>query len=100
MVFIMNKKIQLLISFILLLCYLCAIVFIINFRTEKSGRETYKDVNIIHEYKYIKNADVYDKFLNNFNCQGKKYYYSFIELVGYEYPILLLSDAVYNNTDA
>lgn len=99
MVFIMNKKIQLLISFILLLCYISAIVFIINFRTEKSGRESYKDVNIIQEYKYIKNVDVYDTFLNNFNCQGKEYYYSFIKLVGYEYPILLLSDAVYNNTD-
>ncbi|HHV10035.1 MAG TPA: hypothetical protein GXX75_07135 [Clostridiales bacterium] len=93
----MNKKFQLKLSFILLLICISAIVYSIHFRREENERISDKNVNIILlENKHIKNADVYDTFLNNFNCQGKAYYYSFIELVGYDYPILLLSDGVYN----
>lgn len=95
MVYIMNKKNQLLISFILLLCFTSAIVYSI-IRKEENGRKSYKEVNTIFQQdKYIKNADVYNEFLKNYNCQGEEYYYSFIELDGYDYPILLLSDGVY-----
>lgn len=41
--------------------------------------------------------NIYYDFLKNFNTQGKEYYYSFIELEGYEYPILALSDGVFQD---
>jgi hypothetical protein len=94
----MNKKIQLLLSLTILLICISAIVDSIHFRGERNGRISDKTVNIIlQENENIKNADVYDTFLKNFNCQGKEYYYSFIQLIGYDYPILLLSDGVYNS---
>ncbi|MDD3172517.1 MAG: hypothetical protein PHF63_02415 [Herbinix sp.] len=96
----MNKKIQLILSFILLLICISTIVYSIHFRREENGRILGKNVNIIiQDNKNIENTDVYNTFLNNFKCQGKEYYYSFIELVGYDYPILLLSDGVYNYKD-
>lgn len=92
----MSKKIQLLFSFIMVLSCICVLVYCINFIREPNERISNKEVTkIIPENKYIENTDVYDEFLKNFNCQGEKYYYSFIELVGYDYPILLLSDGVY-----
>jgi len=96
MVFIMNKKIQLFFSFIIILSCIGAIVYSINFSREEDARKSFKEVNsIIQEYKNMGNTEVYDGFLKNFNCQGEKYYYSFLELVGYDYPILLLSNGVY-----
>lgn len=100
MVFVMNKKIQLLISLVILLCCLSAIVHSITFNKEENIRKPYEEVNtIIQEDKNIENTHIYDAFLKNFNCQGEEYYYSFIELVGYDYPILLLSDATYKFKD-
>ncbi|HKM34188.1 MAG TPA: hypothetical protein VJY54_05540 [Lachnospiraceae bacterium] len=92
----MSKKIQLLVSFIMLLCCICAIVYSINFKREVNERKSDKEVYTnLQEYKNIENTDIYDEFLKNFDTQGEKYYYSFVELVGYDYPILLLSDGVY-----
>lgn len=105
MVFIMNKKIQLLISSVILICCIAAILYSNKFKREEKTRKSYTEVNtFIQEDKKLKNTDientdVYDTFLNNFKCQGKEYYYSYIELVGYDYPILLLSDGVYNYKD-
>ena len=94
----MNKKIQLLVSFILLSIFISVIVYRMNFRSDENGRISYKEANAtIQKDKNIKNADVYNEFLKNFNCKGDKYYYSFIELEGYDYPILLLSNAVYKD---
>lgn len=42
---------------------------------------------------------VYRGFLENLKDKGGKFYYAFIELQGYEYPILLLSDGVYQVTN-
>jgi hypothetical protein len=96
MVIIMSKKIQILISFVILLCCISAIVYSLNLKREENTGKSYKEVNtVIQEDKKIKNTDVYGEFLKNFNCQGEKYYYSFIELAGYDYPILLLSNGVY-----
>ena len=92
----MNKKIQLLINFFILLSCICYIVYSINFRRAENAKKSYKEVNsIIQEDKNLENTDIYDKFLKNFDCQGEKYYYSFIELDSYDYPILLLSNGVY-----
>jgi hypothetical protein len=92
----MNKKIQLIISVILLLFFISTITYSTNFSRDENGKISYKVVNsIIQKDKDIKNTDVYNTFLKNFDCKGDKYYYSFIELDGYDYPILLLSDAVY-----
>lgn len=93
----MNRRIQLLISFILLLSCISAIVYSINFRKEENRRKSSKEVETtVQEDKYTEKTDVYNEFLMNFNSQGK-YYYSFIELIGYDYPILLLSDYVYKD---
>lgn len=92
----MNIKTQLLICFILVLIFISTIAYSTNFIRDENGRLSYKDVNsIIQKSKNIKNTDVYNTFLKNFDCKGDKYYYSFIELDGYDYPILLLSNAVY-----
>jgi hypothetical protein len=94
----MIKKIQLILSSILLLICIGALVYSIHFRRDKNGKISDKNVNIIiQENKNIKNADVYYEFLKNFNCHGDEYYYSLIELDGYDYPILLLSNAVYKD---
>lgn len=94
----MNKKIQLILSSILLLICIGALLYSIHFRREENGRISNKNVNIIiQEIKDIKNADVYYEFLKKFNCHGDEYYYSLIELDGYDYPILLLSSAVYED---
>lgn len=96
MVIKMSKKFQLLFSFVMVLSCICMLVYCINFIREGNERMPNKEViNIVPVNKNIENTDVYDEFLKNFNCQGKKYYYSFIELVGYDYPILLLSNGVY-----
>lgn len=94
----MNKKIQLILSSILLLICISALVYSIHFRREENGRISDKNVNIIiQENKNIKNADVYYEFLKNFNCHRNEYYYTLIELDGYDYPILLISNAVYKD---
>ena len=96
----MRKKIQLLIGFILILFCISAIVYSFNIRKEENRKKLYKEViSIIQKEKYIENTDVYTEFLKNYNCQGEEYYYSFIELNGYIYPILLLSDGVYKDTN-
>lgn len=51
------------------------------------------------EDKNIENTDVYDEFLKNFNSKGEVYYYAFIELGGYDNPILLLSNGVYKDSN-
>ncbi len=43
--------------------------------------------------------DKYSIFLSNFDTRGKQYYYTFIELEGYKYPILLLTDSVYKDNE-
>ena len=92
----MRKKIQLLFCFIVVLSCICVLVYCIKFIREPNERMSNKEVTkIVPENKYIENADVSNEFLKNFNCQGEKYYYSFVELVGYDYPILLLSNGVY-----
>lgn len=91
----MGKKIQLLFRFIIVLSFICILVYFIYFIRERNERMSDKEVTKIAVNKYIENTNVYDEFLKNFNCQGEKYYYSFIELVGYDYPILLLSNGVY-----
>lgn len=96
----MSKKFQLLFSFIMVLSCICVLVYCINFIREPNERMSNKEVTkIVTENKYIENIDVYDDFLKNFNCQGEKYYYSFIELVGYDYPVLLLTNGVYKFKD-
>ena len=92
----MNKKSQLFIRSIILLTCISAIVSGIKSGREENAEKSYKDVNvIIQEDKSIQNTDIYDTFLKNFNGKGEEYYYSFIELAGYDYPILLLSNGVY-----
>ena len=94
----MNKKIQLILSYILLLICIGVLVYSIHSRREENGRISDKNVNIIiQENKNIKNADVYYEFLKKFNCHGDEYYFSLIELDGYDYPILLLSSAIYKD---
>lgn len=96
----MSKKNQLLISFILLLYCIGAIVYSINFSINENKKESYRDVTaVIQQDKNIKNTEVYHEFLMNYDCQGQEYYYSFIELSGYDYPILLLSDGVYKDNN-
>lgn len=34
---------------------------------------------IVPVNKHIENIDVYDEFLKNYNFEGEKYYYSFID---------------------
>lgn len=46
---------------------------------------------------YDKIPDIYYDFLKTFDTHGKEYYYSFIKLEDFEYPILALSDAVYQD---
>ncbi len=92
----MSKKIQLSFSFIMVVSCICVLVYCISFIKGPNERMSHKEVTkIVQENKYIENIDVYDEFLKNFNCEGEKYYYSFIELVSYDYPILLLSNGVY-----
>ena len=92
----MSKKAQLLISFILLSIFISATVYRTNFRSDENGSILYKEVNAtIQKDRTIKNSDIYNEFLKKFNCQGEEYYYSFIRLTGYDYPILLLSNAIY-----
>ena len=87
-------------GFILLLICISAIVYSSNIKKEENRRKSYKEVNnITQEEKYIKNTDVYTGFLKNYNSQGEKYYYSYIELDGYIYPILLLSDLIYSDNE-
>lgn len=96
----MNKKVQLLISFVLLLCCISIILYSITFNKEENIRTSYREANaIIQKDKNIDNTSVYDAFLKSFNCQGQKYDYSFIELAGYDDPILLLSNGVYKFKD-
>jgi hypothetical protein len=96
----MSKRIQLLISFVIFLCCISALVYSLKLKREENEIESYKEVNtILLENKNNKNTDVYDAFLKDFNCQGEEYYYSYIELVGYDYPILLLSDGVYKSNN-
>lgn len=90
----MRKKVQSLIVLILLLICISAIVYSFHIRKE-GNKNSYKEVNILQEEKQIENTDVYTGFLKNYNSPGEEYYYSFIELDGYNYPILLLSDGVY-----
>lgn len=93
----MNKKIQSLINFILFACCIGTIVYSIIFRNEENRRKSYMEVNTITQQdKYIENTDVYNDFLMNYNSKGEVYY-SFVELAGYDYPILLLSDGVYED---
>lgn len=100
MVIIMSKKFQLLFSFIMVLSCICVLVYCINFIREPNERMSNKEViNIAPENKDIENTDVYNEFLKKFYCKGEKYYYSFIELDGYDYPILLLSNGVYKFKD-
>ena len=92
----MNNKIQLLISIILLLIFISTIAYNTNFRRDEIGEILYKEVNsFILKDSNNKNSDVYNTFLKSFDCKGDKYYYSFIELDGYDYPILLLTNGVY-----
>lgn len=96
--YIMSKRAQLLISFILLLIFICTTVYSTTFRSDENGRLFYKEVKFtIQKDSNFKNSDIYYEFLKNFNCQGEEYYYSFIQLAGYDYPILLLSNAVYTD---
>lgn len=96
----MRKKIQLLFSFIIVLSCIYVLVYCINFIREPNERISNREVaKIVAVNEYKGNTDVYDEFLKNFNCQGEKYYYSFIELDGYDYPILLLSNGVYKFTN-
>lgn len=92
----MSKKIQLIFSSIMVLSCICVLIYCVNFIRRPNVNTSSKDVfKVVRENKHIENTDVYDKFLNDFNCQEEKYYYSFIELQGYDYPILLLTDGVY-----
>ncbi|MHB8128648.1 MAG: hypothetical protein ACYDEX_06600 [Mobilitalea sp.] len=96
----MKKNVQSLIGFILLLICISAIVYSFNIRKEENRRKSYKEVNsIIQEENQVENTDIYTEFLKNYNSQGEEYYYSFIELDGYIYPILLLSDLVYKDNE-
>lgn len=90
----MSKKAQLLISFILFIIFTSATVY----RRDENERISYKEVNAtIQKDRNIKSTDIYNEFLKKFNCQGEECYYSFIQLAGYDYPILLLSNAVYTD---
>lgn len=94
----MSKKAQLLICFALLSIFISAIIYRMNFRRDENGRISYKEVNAtIQKDRNIENSDIYNEFLKKFNCQGEEYYYSFIQLAGYDYPILLLSNDVYKD---
>lgn len=92
----MRKRIQVLIGFTLLLIYISTIVNGINIGNEKNRRNANYEVysSIINENK-TENTDVYNGFLKNYNSHGQEYYYSIIELDGFIYPILLLSNGVY-----
>ncbi len=94
----MSKKAQVVISFIFLLIFICITVYGITFRIDENERLSYKEVNnTIQKDSNVKNSDIYYEFLTDFNCQGEEYYYAFIQLAGYDSPILLLSDAVYTD---
>lgn len=95
MAFIMSKKVQIIISFIMLFCCVCAIIYNINFKREVNEIKSDDAFLNMQDDIDVENTDIYDEFLKNFDTQGEKYYYSFIELVGYDYPILLLSNGVY-----
>lgn len=84
--------------FILILIFL-SITVICNIHTAlKTISECNIEVsNSFEDGKYDQIPDIYYNSLKNFNTEGKEYYYSFIELEAYEYPILALSEDVYQD---
>lgn len=92
----MRKIIRALFTIILLLIGASTIVYNLYIRKDENIRELYKEVfHIVQKEKQIE-TDVYTEFLKNYKYQGEDYFYSIIELDGYSYPILLLSDGVYS----
>ena len=95
--FCMSKKSQILISIFMIICCIYAIVYYTDFKSDIYEAMTSKEVNTLYQAdKNIENTYIYDNFLEHFDCHGEKYYYAFIKLAGYDYPILLLSNGVYN----
>lgn len=69
----MSKKFQLIFSSIMVLSCICVLIYCVNFIRRPNVNTSSKDVfKVVRENKHIENTDVYDKFLNNFNCQEEK----------------------------
>lgn len=65
---------------------------------ETVDQENYhQTINEVKKEENNKIPDIYSTFLTNFDTQGRQYYYAFLKLEDYEFPILLLSDGVYKD---